>query len=104
MAADHVQIFGLEVTDEAAYAEYRRHMAPILARYEGDFEYDFIVARVLKQPEPRAINRLFSMVFRSEQDGERFFADPEYLGVRARYFEGAVRSVTKIAAHSRGGG
>lgn len=101
MAAEYVQIFGLEVTDDASYAEYRRHMMPILVRYQGDFEYDFVVSRVLKQPEPRAINRLFSMVFPSEQSSQRFFADPAYLAVRARYFEGAVRSVSKIAAYER---
>jgi uncharacterized protein (DUF1330 family) len=104
MAADFVQIYGLEVIDDASYAEYRRHMGPILARHGGAFEYDFVVARVLKQPEPRAINRLFSLVFPDEAGAKGFFADPEYLAVRARHFEGAVRSVTTIAAYARGAG
>jgi uncharacterized protein (DUF1330 family) len=101
MPAEYVQIFGLEVTDDDAYADYRRHMSPLLAAHGGAFEYDFVVARVLKQPEPRAINRLFSIVFADEASSRRFFADPAYLAVRARHFEGAVRTVTPIAAYER---
>src|SRR5688500_6771936 len=107
MAAEYVQIYGLDVADDASYADYRRGMGPILARHGGAFEYDLVVARVLKQPEPRAINRLFSMVFPSEEGSRRFFADPDYLAVRARHFEGAVRAITRVAAYEReaaGGG
>lgn len=101
MAAEHVRLYGLEVFDDAAYVEYRRHMAPFLARHGGSFEYDFVVARVLKQPTPGAINRVFTVAFPGGPAAEHFFADPDYLAVRARHLEGAVRGVREIAAYDR---
>jgi hypothetical protein len=61
MGADgdrHVTLFGLEVTDDAGYAQYRNAMAPILARHGGAVGCDFVVARVMKGPNTR-INRVF---------------------------------------------
>jgi len=95
MGADggrHVRLVGLEVRDEAGYARYREAMAPILASYGGAFGCDFVVARVLVGPDPR-INRVFTLVFPDRDRRERFFADKEYLAVRARWFEASVGAV-----------
>src|SRR5438132_12314212 len=77
MAADagpHTTLFGLEVTDDAGYTQYRSAMAPILARHGGAFGCDFVVARVLKGPNTR-INRVFTLTFPSSANRDRFFAD-----------------------------
>ena len=76
MGADgnrHVTLFGLEVTDDAGYAQYRNAMAPILARHRGAFGCDFVVAQVLKGPNPR-INRVFTLTFPSCANRDRLFA------------------------------
>ena len=95
----HVTLFGLEVTDDAGYAQYRNAMAPILARHRGAFGCDFVVAQVLKGPNPR-INRVFTLTFPSCADRDRFFADEEYRSVRARWFEPAVGAVEVLAETS----
>jgi uncharacterized protein (DUF1330 family) len=95
MAADAgrlVTLFGLEVTDDTSYMRYREGMAPILARYGGAFGCDFSVARVLLGPSPR-INRVFTIAFPDRETRERFFADEDYLAVRARWFTPSVRTV-----------
>jgi len=95
MGADgdrHVTLFGLEVTDDAGYAQYRNAMAPILARHGGAFGCDFVVAQVLKGPNPR-INRVFTLTFPSCAHRDRFFADQEYRAVRARWFAPSVGAV-----------
>jgi len=102
MAADagpHTTLFGLEVTDDAGYTQYRSAMAPILARHGGAFGCDFVVARVLKGPNPR-INRVFTLTFPSGANRDRFFADEEYRSVRARWFEPAVGAVEVLAETS----
>jgi len=102
MGADgdrHVTLFGLEVTDDAGYAQYRNAMAPILARHRGAFGCDFVVAQVLKGSNPR-INRVFTLTFPSCADRDRFFADEEYRSVRARWFEPAVGAVEVLAETS----
>jgi len=99
MGADdalHTTWVGLEVTDDAGYAQYRSAMAPILARHGGTFGCDFIVARVLKGPNTR-INRVFTLSFPSRADHDRFFADEEYRTVRARWFGPAVGAVEVLA-------
>jgi uncharacterized protein (DUF1330 family) len=102
MGADgdrHVTFVGLEVTDDAGYAQYRNAMAPILARHGGAFGCDFIVAQVLRGPNPR-INRVFTLTFPSCVHRDRFFADEEYRSVRARWFEPAVGAVEVLAETS----
>ena len=102
MGADgdrHVTLFGLEVTDDAGYAQYRNAMAPILARHGGALGGDFVVARVLKGPNPR-INRVFTLTFPFSANRHRFFADEEYRSVRARWFEPAVGAVEVLAETS----
>jgi uncharacterized protein (DUF1330 family) len=102
MAADagpHTTLFGLEVTDDAGYTQYRSAMAPILARHGGAFGCDFVVARVLKGPNTR-INRVFTLTFPSSANRDRFFADEEYRSVRARWLEPAVGAVEVLAETS----
>ncbi len=102
MAADagpHTTLFGLEVTDDAGYTQYRSAMAPILARHGGAFGCDFVVARVLKGPNTR-INRVFTVMFPSSANRDRFFADEEYRSVRARWFEPAVGAVEVLVETS----
>jgi len=102
MAADagpHTTLFGLEVTDDAGYTQYRSAMVPILARHGGAFGCDFVVARVLKGPNTR-INRVFTLTFPSSANRDRFFADAEYRSVRARWFEPAVGAVEVLAETS----
>ena len=95
MAADggrQMSLYGLEVKDDAGYARYRQEMTPILARYGGGFGCDFVVAQVLVGPNPR-INRVFAIAFPDRGSRERFFADPQYRAVRARWFEPSVGAV-----------
>jgi uncharacterized protein (DUF1330 family) len=89
MAMPYVNIVGLHVTDQESYASYRANMTPILTRYGGWFQFDFEVARDIREPT-RTINRLFAIRFPDKITKEKFFADPHYLEVRRRYFEPAV--------------
>jgi hypothetical protein len=72
----------------------------ILARHGGAFGCDFVVAQVLKGPNPR-INRVFTLTFPSCANRDRFFADEEYRSVRARSFEPAVGAVEVLAERWR---
>ncbi|KYG03476.1 hypothetical protein BE18_14400, partial [Sorangium cellulosum] len=88
MGADgrqHVLLVGLQIADEASYARYRAGMTPILSSYGGAFGHDFVVARVLKGEA--GINRVFTLLFPDRAARERFFADAQYLAVRAELFE-----------------
>ncbi len=85
-------LLGLEVKDDAGYARYRQEMTPILARYGGGFGCDFVIAEVLVGPNPR-INRVFTIAFPDRGTRDRFFADPQYREVRARWFEPSVSAV-----------
>lgn len=96
------QLIGLMVEDPARYAEYRAGMTPLLHGHGGAFGIDLDVARVLKLPVDGApnggeFNRVFSIGFPSREARERFFADPAYLAVRARWFEPAVSRVFVLA-------
>ena len=93
----HVIVVGLEVTDDATYACYRAGMTPILQEYGGAFEYDFVVAKVLKSPSNDRINRVFTISFPDRATRERFFADARYTAVRAEFFDPAVASRVSMA-------
>lgn len=86
----HVMLVGLEVTDEDSYARYRAAMMPILERYGGGFGCDFKVAKVLRGDG--RINRVFTISFPDRRTRERFFADPNYLAARERFYVPAVAS------------
>lgn len=101
MAADspnlsHVDVFALQVTDEASYVAYRAAMTPLLHAMGGDFGFDVKVAEVLKNPNGKSFNRVFSIGFSSVGARNAFFQDPRYLEVRARYFEHAVGDRTHL--------
>lgn len=92
-------LVGLQVTDQAQYAQYRQHMLPLLEAHGGRFVLDVHVAEVLRAPEPKPINRLFTLRFPSLADYEAFFADPDYLAVRKRYFEPSVAAVQRLGRY-----
>jgi uncharacterized protein (DUF1330 family) len=99
-------LVGLQVIDDAKYAEYRAAMKPILADYQGHFVYDFSVSEVLKteqqdSPEQSKINRVFTINFSSEAHMEAFFADASYLKVKQQYFVDSVASTTIISAYNK---
>ena len=94
--ARQVGLFGLEIKDDAGYTRYREAMAPILARYGGEFGCDFVVARVLLGPSPR-INRVFTLSFPDADTRERFFADETYRAARKQWFEPSVGVVEVLA-------
>ena len=83
--------------DEAEYARYRAAMTPILARYGGRFEHDFVVAQVLQSSASPRVNRVFAHSFPDAERRAAFYADPEYVRVRATHFEPAVASAHRLA-------
>ena len=99
MAAErrHTIVVGLEVVDDEGYARYRAAMMPILERFGGRFGYDFEIAKVLRSEVDVPINRVFTLVFPDRASKQAFFADAEYLRVRAHHFEPAVGHRTAIA-------
>lgn len=101
MAAEHVRLYGLQVTDPAVYQRYRNEMTPILHRFGGAFGYDFAVSDVLKSETDRPINRVFTIRFPDSGTADRFFADPDYLAVRTAWFGASVSHVTVIATFDR---
>ena len=97
-ATRFVQLYGLQVDDDAAYQRYRAEMTPILHHYGGRFGYDFVVARVLAREAEGAINRVFTIAFPDRAASDGFYADPAYLEVRRTWFAPAVSAVTTIAS------
>ena len=92
-------LVGLQVTDQAEYAKYRQHMLPLLEAHGGRFVVDVQVAEVLRAPEAKPINRLFTIRFPSLAQHDAFFADPDYLAVRQRYFEPSVAAVQRLGRY-----
>jgi uncharacterized protein (DUF1330 family) len=92
-------LIGLNVTNQDLYTEYRSHMSPLLKAHGGRFTVDVHVAEVLCAPEPQPINRLFTIRFPSLAQHDAFFAHPDYLAVRKRYFEPSVGAVQRLARY-----
>lgn len=92
-------LIGLLVTDDETYTQYRAHMLPILQAHGGAFGVDVRVSEVLKSPETKPINRLFTIRFPSLAQHDAFFAHADYKAVRARYFEPSVTATTRIARY-----
>ena len=92
-------LIGLNVTNQELYAEYRKHMSPLLEAHGGGFIVDVHVAEVLRAPEPKPINRLFTIRFPSLAQYDAFFASAEYLAVRKRYFEPSVGAVQRLGRY-----
>jgi len=95
----HELLVGLTVTDDEAYSRYRAAMTPLLAAHGGGFRYDFTIAKVLKSASSHPINRLFAIHFPSKARMEEFFANPEYLAIRAKHFAPSVAGTTIIGAY-----
>ncbi|WP_025565809.1 DUF1330 domain-containing protein [Psychromonas sp. SP041] len=95
------RIMGLEIINDGDYQKYREGMMPILHSLGGSFGFDFKVNEVLKSKTSSSINRVFTIEFPSKKIMEQFFTDPEYLAVKAKYFDSAVRSVTIISMHEK---
>jgi uncharacterized protein (DUF1330 family) len=99
MAAERVVTWlGLEVRDRERYARYREGMTPILERYGGRFDHDFVVAQVLRSTGSPRINRVFAISFPGVEARARFYADASYRLVRAEHFEPAVVSIDELGA------
>lgn len=93
-------LVGLELSDTALYAEYRRAMTPLLNQHQGDFGYDFVVQQTLK-PEGSLINRVFTIHFASQQLMESFFSHPEYLQIKKTFFEKSVTNTHILASYEK---
>ncbi|AZZ98622.1 DUF1330 domain-containing protein [Pseudoalteromonas sp. R3] len=94
-------LVGLEVSDDEVYSQYRAAMMPILVRYRGGFGFDFIVSEVLKSETDKPINRVFTIYFPSKEVADEFFSDPDYLEVKARYFEASVAHTSIISGYEK---
>ena len=94
-------LVGLHVTDDEAYAEYRKAMMPILERYGGGFRYDFKVSETLKAEADQEINRVFTIYFEDESARDRFFSDPDYAVAKQTFFAKSVRATVIIAEYRR---
>lgn len=94
-------LVGMEVTDPDKYQQYRDHMLPILQRFGGGFRQDFWVAETLKTDAAGPVNRVFCIYFRDQQACKDFFADPEYLQIKQRFYQPAVGHVAQLAAYER---
>ncbi len=94
----HTLLMGLYVEDEAAYAEYRRQMTPLLHEAGGTFAHDFAVSKVHHSEATGAINRVFCIRFPSESAYRTFFARADYKRIRERLYEPAVPRTAQLAA------
>ncbi len=94
-------LVGLNVSDKNVYTQYREAMMPILQSYNGRFGYDFVVSEVLRSEVDVPINRVFTIQFPSCEVADAFFADSEYVKVKARYFDDSVAHTTIISRYEK---
>lgn len=97
----HEMMVGLHVTDDDLYQQYRTAMAPLLARHGGGFRYDFTVAKVLRSASEHPINRVFAIYFGSKAQMDQFFANPDYLRIKAEFFARSVAGTTIFGGYER---
>jgi uncharacterized protein (DUF1330 family) len=97
----HELMVGLHVTDDAVYAEYRAAMTPLLEGHGGGFRYDFTIAKTLKSASPHPINRVFAIWFADKARMAAFFANPDYLAIRERFFTRSVAGTTIFGGYDR---
>ena len=97
----HELIVAMHVKDAAGYQRYREAMRPILERYGGGFRHDFVVSETLLTEAAHPVTRVFAIYFHDRAAKEAFFADAEYLRVKAAHFEGSVGGSTIVAAYDR---
>ena len=94
-------LVGLNVTDDQSYQRYREGMTPILKSYGGGFSNDFRIEEVLKSKTEAPINRVFTIFFPDRAAKDRFFADEQYLQVKARFYDVSVQDTTILASYER---
>jgi uncharacterized protein (DUF1330 family) len=93
-------LIGVHVIDEAGYAKYRAEMTPLLEAHGGRFVLDVRVAEILRASSPAAFNRLFVMRFPSARVRDAFFANPDYMAIRARLFEPSVSEMVRLGDYA----
>lgn len=76
---------------------YRQRMTPLLESGGGNFGYDFRVSEVLICRTPEPINRVFTIRFRSAEQKQAFFANPDHLAIKKEFFDASVSSTTVIS-------
>ena len=89
-------LVGVHVIDEAGYARYRTEMTPLLEAHGGRFVLDVRVAEILRASSSVAFNRLFAIRFPSARHRDAFFANPDYMAIRARLFEPSVSEMVRL--------
>ncbi|NRB66959.1 MAG: DUF1330 domain-containing protein [Vibrio sp.] len=94
-------LVGLEVSNNDVYSEYRAVMKPILRSFGGSFGFDFMVSDVLLSEVDEPINRVFTIRLPNQEAAQNFFADSEYLQVKAQYFDASVSHTTIIASYEK---
>lgn len=97
----HELMVGLTVTDDTVYRQYREAMAPLLAAHGGGFRYDFTIDQVLKSSSDHPINRVFAIYFGSKEQAAAFFANADYLAIKARFFQRSVAGTTIFGSYDR---
>jgi uncharacterized protein (DUF1330 family) len=93
------RIMGLDVTDDGEYQKYREAMEPILNSIGGAFGYDFKIAEVLRSKTEQKINRVFTIEFPTREAMDSFFSRLDYLEIKKRHLDGAIKSKTVIALY-----
>ncbi len=78
-----------------------RRDGPLLAAHGGGFRYYFTVAKVLKSASEHPINRVFAIYFSSKTQMEAFFANPDYLAIKAKFFAKSVAGTTIFGGYER---
>lgn len=95
-------LMALNVVDAELYSKYRAAMLPLLEAHGGRFGLDLWVAEVLRAPpEQKPFNRMFTIIFPSQERREAFFSNPEYLAVRKQFFEPSVAATTNLGQLTR---
>lgn len=97
----HELMVGLHVTDAAGYQRYREEMASLLAAHGGGFRYDFTIAEVLRSASEHPVNRVFAIYFADRERMQAFFAHPDYLAIKARWFTRSVGGTTIFGGYDR---
>lgn len=95
-------LMALNVVDADLYAKYRAAMTPLLDAHGGSFGLDLWVGELLRAlPEQTPFNRMFTIVFPSQERREAFFSNPDYLAIRKEFFEPSVAAVTNLGQLTR---
>ncbi|WP_444995474.1 DUF1330 domain-containing protein [Aliikangiella sp. IMCC44359] len=94
-------LVGLNVVDDVGYQKYRDAMTPILHSLGGQFGYDLKISEVLKSEVEAKINRVFTIRFPSSAKKDEFFANPDYLSIREKFFNPSVSETTIISHYEK---